>query len=161
MHDDLIAALLKSAPGFEGRWRSYLASWKDEEPGDYNAVAEFAHYLVESYAAGRIDWFSEFFGTVEQFMRSATPALHDVLAIGLFEDIQAISSHRPFSRRVFERWLGPVSLQAWCEVDENMRHVAAARSSGTPPAVDVEKALSEVENPELRKMIETLYWRKR
>ena len=161
MHDELVSALLRAAPGFAARWEAYLASWKEEEPGDYNAMSEFAHYVVESYATGHTKWFRAFFDTVEQFLCSAIPAVRSILAIGLFEDIQAISSHRPFGDRVFESWLGPKSLEAWREVDENMRRAAEqARSNDTSPGIDVQALLSQVENPELRKMIEALYWRK-
>src|SRR6185369_7883353 len=101
-----------------------------------------------------------FFVVVEQFMCEGSPAVQSVLAVGLFEDIQTITSHRRIDQAAFERWLGPQSLKSWRKVDADMRRVAESqltRRNGV--GIDVEKLLSEVRNPELRNMIETLYWK--
>jgi hypothetical protein len=56
---------------------------------------------------------------------------HDI-AIGLFEDIQNIASHREFGAEPFRKRLGARSLQIWDEVDEGMKRVAAWQKTQKP-----------------------------
>jgi transposase len=70
---------------------------------------------------------------------------------------------------VFRSWLGPQSLIAWEEVNRGMQKVAEWASqqrrdgnrSDSARSIDLEAALSHVENPELRRIIEQIYRKKR
>ena len=50
------------------------------------------------------------FDTVQALIRNSFPELETLIALGLFEDIQNIASHRDFGTSPFRRWLGPLSL---------------------------------------------------
>jgi hypothetical protein len=89
--------------------------------------------------------------------------------IKLFEDMQNIASHREFGAAPFRQQLGTRSLSLWDEVDAGMKRVAAWEEKQIPKwwqfwrkrrVIDVEKALSQVESPELRKIIEAEYRKK-
>lgn len=149
----LMAALLAAAPDFRPVWQAFLASWDGQPPGYYNAMAELAHYLVDRYAAGQTEDFGVIFQEVERFL----PQLENLLGVGLLEDIQNIASHRSFGAAVFVPWLGPASLQLWQAVDEDMQAVAIwVAENPAPSTFNVEEALTKVENPELRKMLESM-----
>jgi len=86
--------------------------------------------------------------------------------VGLFEDIQNIASHRDFGATPFRQLLGPRSLVVWDEVDAHMKRVAAWGARNKPRwwqfwrrrrAFDAKQALEQVENPELKKIIEANY----
>jgi hypothetical protein len=110
--------LMEAAPAFEESWRKHLEWWGDQERGDFNDVAEFAHYLVQSYAAGRTSELPPVFSTVEQILQDGDASAKELATIGVLEDIQTIASHEPFGGCAFVRWLGPLSLEAWAEIDK-------------------------------------------
>jgi len=94
--------------------------------------------------------------------------VQNLIWVGLLEDIQNIASHRSFTPDVFRAWLGPQSLIAWDDVNRGMQKVAEwtsqqrRRDDGSPSvgSFDPEAALSQVENPELRRIIEQMYRKK-
>src|SRR5438046_9312946 len=88
-------------------------------------MSELAHYVVESYANGITVEFLNLFGTVEALLQNSDSEIENLIAVGLFEDIQNIASHRDFGAAPFRRWLAPRSLVIWDEVDAGMKQVAA------------------------------------
>jgi hypothetical protein len=113
--------------------------------------------------------FSNLFGTVEALLQTPDPELENLISVGFFEDIQNIASHRDFGATPFRQWLGSRSLVVWDEFDAHMQRVAAWAERQNPrwwqfwrrrSAFDAEKALSQVESPELRKIIESNYRKK-
>ena len=86
----------------------------------------------------------------------------NLITVGLLEDIQNVSSHRDFGAAPFLRWLGPRSLVVWNEINAYMKRVGdwAAKQEPRREACDDEKALSQVENPQLKKIIESMYRKK-
>ena len=119
--DQVMPLLLEAAPGFDPAWRKHLAWWGGKERGAYNDVAEFAHYVVESYAASETAEFEAVFATVERVVREGDTQARDLATIGLLEGIQTIASHHPFGASVFAKWLGPLSGQAWQEIEQLWR----------------------------------------
>jgi hypothetical protein len=113
--------LMKAAPGFEESWREHLKWWDGEERGDFNDIAEFAHYLVRSYAAGELSELPAVFATVERILQGGTDSAKELVATGLLEDIQTIASHESFGADAFVKWLGPLSSEAWSEIDRLWR----------------------------------------
>jgi len=165
-----IEELVAAAPDFRNRWEGFLRKWEGEEaPPWFLGISELAHYVVENYAQGVTTEFPNLFSTVERLLQNADPELHNLIAAGLFEDIQNIASHRDFGATPFRRWLGPRSLVAWDEVDAGMKRVAVWAARNKPRwwqfwrrrGFDARKALAQVENPEPRKIIEANFRRMR
>jgi hypothetical protein len=171
-----IEHLVAAAPNFRTRWERFLKDSEDENvPPWFVGISELAHYLVESYAEGVTGELPRFFSTVETLLENADPETadpetadpetEDLIAVGLFEDIQNIASHRDFGPAPFRRLLGPRSLVVWDEVDAYMKRVAEWTVQNQPRwwqfwrrrAFDAKRALAQVESPELRKIIEANY----
>jgi hypothetical protein len=119
--DEVIPSLLAAAPGFQAAWQEYLKSWDREDRGIYTDAGEFAHYVVRSYADGNTAEFNAIFTTLETILREGDDTARDAATIGVLEDIQTIASNRPFGAAAFEGWLGPLSRQAWEEIDRLWR----------------------------------------
>ena len=158
--------IIAAVPEFHPRYQKFLADWQGEETPWYLAMGKLAHYVVELYEQRDTTQYKNFFSIVESVLCGADPELQNLIWVGLFEDIQNIASHRSFGASVFRSWLGPQSLIAWDEVDRGMKKVAAWERQQRPRwwqfwrrrrAFDAEDALSRVENPELRRIIEQMY----
>jgi hypothetical protein len=165
-----VERIVTAVPGFRITWEKFLEEWEAEGPLPwYIAMSELAHYIVDNYAKGTTAEFADFFATVESFLNNPDPELQGLIAVGLFEDIQNIASHRTFGAVPFRQWLGPRSLVAWGDVNAFTQRAAAWTARQKPRwwqfwrrrgVFDSEKALSQVENPELRKIIEADYRKK-
>lgn len=164
---DQVERLVAAAPNFRSSWEGFLKKWEgDKSPPWFVGISELAHYVVESYAQGDTVEFPNLFDTVELLLQNPAPDLENLIAVGLFEDLQNIASHRDFGAAPFRRWLGPRSLVVWEEVDANMKRVAAWEAENKPRwwqfwrrrrGFDVERALKQVENAQLKKIIEANY----
>ena len=162
-----IERLVAAAPNFRNRWEGFLKESEGEEvPPWFIGMSELAHYVVESYAKGITVEFPNLFSTVEALLQNSDPEIENLIAVGLFEDIQNIASHRDFGAAPFRQLLGPRSLVVWDEVDADMKRVAAWVARNKPRwwqflrrrhALDAKQALEQVENPELKKIIEANY----
>ena len=104
-------------PGFERTWREHKKWWKDKEAGEYNDIAEFARYLVDSYEEGKTSEFPAAFAIIEKILNEGDSQAREVAVIGLIEDLQTIGSNRACGAEIFKAWLGPVSLLAWQEIE--------------------------------------------
>jgi hypothetical protein len=62
-------------------------------------MRELARYVVDNYSKGTTEEFADLFITVESFLDNPDPELENLIAVGLFEDIQNIASHRKRSGR--------------------------------------------------------------
>jgi hypothetical protein len=159
--------LVAAAPNFRNRWDGFLKEYEGEEiPPWFVGMSELAHYVVESYANGVTVEFPNLFRTVEALLQNSDSEIENLIAVGLFEDIQNIASHRDFGAAPFRRLLGPRSLVIWDEGDAGMKQVAAWEDQNKPRwwqiwrrrrVFDAKQALEEVENPELKKIIEANY----
>jgi len=163
---DELERIVAAFPGFRDTWDKFLLdSNAKASPLWYIGMAELAHYVVESYSKGRTSEFPDFFASVESVLQNADPELETLITIGLFEDIQNIGSHRECGSAVFRQWLGPRSLVIWDKIDAYMQRVAEWTQQQKRPwwqfwrrkSFDYKTALSQVENPELRKIIESSY----
>lgn len=132
-------------------------------------MSELAHYAVENYAKGATAEFPNLFATVEALLDKHDKDLEGLITVGLFEDIQNIASHRDFGFRVYRQRLGPCSLEVWEQVDIFTQRVAAWQHRQRPrwwqfwrrsKTFNSQKAISQVESPELRKIIESTYRKK-
>jgi len=164
--EDIVAA----APGFLTTFQEFLQEWEAEGSLPwYLAMTDLAHYVVESYGRGVTDEFPNLFATVESLLCKSEPELENLIAVGLFEDMENIASHRDFGANAFHQWLGPRSAVVWDEVDAYTQRVAVWTAQQKPrwwqfwrrrTGFDSTKALKQVESPELRKIIEAEFRKK-
>jgi hypothetical protein len=111
--------LLAACPSARDAWERHCARWGDEPAGAYNDIAVFAHYAVALREANRIEELRSFLRSVEDlFVEGLTPAAHQVMTIGLIEDIQNITSHAHVSVNSsdFTDYLGPRTYLEWLQV---------------------------------------------
>lgn len=162
-----IERLVAATPNFRKRWETFLKESEGEDvPPWFIAMSELAHYVVDSYAKRMTIEFPNLFSTVETLLQNSDPEIENLIAVGFFEDIQNIASHRDFGAAPFRQLLGPRSLVVWDEIDAGMKRVAAWQARNKPrwwqfwrrrSAFDAKQALEQVENPELKKIIEANY----
>jgi hypothetical protein len=162
-----IEQLVAAAPNFRNRWEGFLKECGGEVPPWFVGMSELAHYVVESFAKGATVELPNLFSIVEVLLQNSNPQIENLIAVGLFEDIQNIASHRDFGAAPFRQLLGPRSLVLWDEVDAGMKRVSAWAAARSKPrwwqfwrrrrVFDAKQALEQVENPELKKIIEANY----
>jgi hypothetical protein len=134
----IMPMFLAACPGFERQWQEHKEWWADEEPGEFNDIAEFARYLVESFESERTLEFPAAFAILEKILEEGDDEARAIGEIGLIEDLQTISSHRPGNAESFKAWLGPQSTAAW----EQLEKVWEGKSS----LMDVLRAEKSVAN---------------
>ncbi len=162
---DVVPAFLAVCPSIGPAWQQYLASWSGEpERGHYNDAGVIAHHLVDSFERGDRSEFPAAFALLERCVGERDEQTKDLAIIGIIEDIQNIASHRSFGPWVFYEWLGPQSRSAWDQLCESWRQVAEAKAAGVlepPPDQPSTRPPdpSEIQDPALRRMIESLYRR--
>jgi hypothetical protein len=165
-----VERIIASVPGFRTHWEGFLKEWETETSLPYYVgMGELAHYVVEDYLRGFTKEFPDLFSTVEALLQNPHPEFENLITVGFFENIRNIASHRRFGAEVFRQWLGTRSAVIWDEIDAYMRRVAVWTEKQKPrwwqfwrrhKTFDSEKALSQVENPELKKIIESMYRKK-
>jgi hypothetical protein len=158
-----VEKIIATVPGFQTQWQEFLKEYKKEtSPPWYLVMGALAHYLVENYAQRTTAEFPDLFASVEALLHKPDPELENLITVGLLEDIQNVASHRDFGAAPFLQWLGPRSLGVWNEISAYMKRVSdwAAKQEPRREAFDAEKALSQVENPQLKKIIESMYRKK-
>jgi hypothetical protein len=112
----LTAHFLRLCPEFQGKWDEHLTYWRGKQRGEYSDIAEFAHFVVDSYGLRATARFPQIFAEVERLLTQGDAKIKELVSIGLLEDIQTIASNRDFGSEVFVQWLGPTSRQAWYEI---------------------------------------------
>ena len=109
--------LLKACPSAKEQWEEHLEDWGDEKSGYYNDISIIAHHIVESFTSGNTEEFCNIFNAMEELLKDGDSEVMELASIGLIEDIQNIASHQDHGYTVFEKWLGPLSTQAWREIE--------------------------------------------
>jgi hypothetical protein len=165
-----VERIVAAVPSFRTTWERFIKESESEEsPLWYVGMSELAHYVVDNYAQGTTTEFAALFATIEVLLHNHDPELEGLIAVGLFEDIQNIASHRDFGYAIFRPWLEERSLVVWDEIDAGMQKVAVWEQGQKPrwwqfwrrrETLDPEKALSQVESADLRKIIESNFRRR-
>ncbi len=167
---EAMESIIATAPDFGPDWERFQSEWVGEEFPWYLAMGELAHHIVNAYESERRGQFTAFFSAVESVLGRADPEVENLVAVGLFEDIQNIASHRSFGAEPFRDWLGPRSLALWEQIELGWQRLAEEtriKKVGwwefwkKREEFDPEQALSKVESPELRKLIKTFYRKNR
>lgn len=157
--------IVATVPDFQPQYQRFLAGWQGEDTPWYLAMGELAHYIVECFEQGDTSRYQELFSAVERVLENGDREVQNLIWVGLLEDIQNIASHRSFGPDVFRTWLGSQSLIAWNEINRGMQKVTEWSSRNPRPSsagnIDPVAALSQVENPELRRIIEQMYRKNR
>ena len=115
-HGIVIAALRTACPSFAGPWLDHVGSTGGIGP--YVDAGVFASHLVDLLESDVTSEFAEIFGTVERLLNEGDDGIRYLVAYGLIEDLQNVSSNRhdwPFAAR-FRRWMGTSTMKAWDEV---------------------------------------------
>lgn len=135
----------------------------------YSAMELFARFVVDAFERGERDALRPAFDLVERGLVSASPEVCDLLALEFLEDVQNIASHRVFGAEAFVGYLGANSRQAWNELNvlwagkESLAEVVASERGASLQKPwwqfwrrqpSPKKLLANVENPELRALIE-------
>lgn len=112
-----IAALREAFPQSSDRWSRYVESWAGKPMGPYIDMAEFVHFVVEDlYEKRAIDETRRVFQLLERLFVAGPQETRDLIGWGFFETLQCVASHRPYGNTVFEDFLGPMSKQAWSQI---------------------------------------------
>lgn len=150
-----------------------LAHEMDEKPSDSRLMADLASYVVDAYEAADCETARKAFHFAESLISTGSEAETHAAVVGFLETVQNVASHRRCGNAAFESFLGPLSKQQWAVLNKmwkgkaSLAEVVAAetgasieprwwqfwkkRDRRTP-----RQMLSEVENPELRKLIEQI-----
>jgi hypothetical protein len=115
----VIAALRTACPSFAGPWLDHVES-PSNGIGPYVDVGAFANHLVDLLESDATSDFDEVFETVERLLIEGDDGIRYLVAFGLIEDLQNISSNRhdwPLAAR-FRRWLRASTMKAWDQVHD-------------------------------------------
>ena len=116
--EQLIPQLLQAFPEFQDRWNKHVEHWGEQEAGSYNDMAEFVVFVIEDlYDKRKHEQLELVFQQMEEFLKACDQEARDVVVLGFFETLQCVASHRPYGKRAFVRFLGPLSAQAWEELN--------------------------------------------
>ena len=152
---------------------SALQSLDEDERPDLAVMSCLGRHVVELFEAGQADSMRPAFALTEQMIVGGPEGHREAAIVGFLETVQNLASHRPFRASAFEPYLGPVSGDAWRELDKawegksTLAEVVAAERGGSSGARwwqfwrrrrrrTPRQMLAQVENPELRKLIEEI-----
>jgi hypothetical protein len=146
----------------QGAWQEYQDRWPDEDRNTFNDMAVIAHYLVDCYERGALAEFPAAFSVLEQCLAQGDMQVRDAATIGVIEDLQNIASHRSFAPKAIEPWLQPLSRTAWEKLAASWREVSSLadmlrKETGVAPQSAQMPDVQQVQDPELRQMLESLY----
>ena len=111
--DDLWAPLRAAVPSFAERWREHTEQPWYEDDASYG-VSVLARHLVDEVAAGRHSELTAFFAALDTVLTGADEELHNLLTIGLLEDVVHEADARGVALAPFERAIdGEHARSAW------------------------------------------------
>lgn len=144
-----------------------------DERSDSRWMAELGSHAVAQFEAGHIEEIRPAFRLAERLIASGSEEERHATIVGFLETIQNVASHRDHGAVVFEQFLGPNSRIAWSELNQvwkgksSLAEVVAAETGASlrprwwqfwrkRDRQSPRELLSQVENPELRKIIEQM-----
>lgn len=110
------------AKGLLGRWNKHVTWWGGRPARSYNDMAEFVHFAVDDlYEKGKADELRRLFQLLEELTVAGDQETRDLIGLGFFETLQNVASWRPYGKKPFEEFLGPMSRRMWSEIQETWR----------------------------------------
>jgi hypothetical protein len=160
--DNIVTEFLADCPGLKADWDRHLEFWGNEERGTFNDMGVIAHYLVRCYEQQHFDDLAVAFALLERCFADGDEQAKEAATSGIIEDIQNISLNHKFDPHVFMRWLGPQTKKAWELMITAWQDVSSLadmvrKEAGDLPKLTPMPNLDEIEDPELRRMIEQMY----
>jgi hypothetical protein len=150
-----------------------LSSLPVNEASDSRLMSELASHVVNLFEAGHTEEIRPAFELAENLIDAGTDTEKHAAVVGFLETVQNVASHRKCGLAVFEIFLGPKSQCAWVDLIDvwrgktSLAEIVASetgatlrprwwqfwrrRNKRTPSEL-----LNQVENPELRKIIEQI-----
>ena len=136
-------------------------------------MSELASHAVDSFEAGHTEDVRPGFELAEQLIAAGSEEERHAAVVGFLETVQNVASHRKCGLAVFEQFLGQRSQSAWAEliyVWQGKMSLAEVVASETGASLRPRwwqfwrkrnkrlpsELLNEVQNPELRKIIEQI-----
>ncbi len=166
---EIIDEISQSYPAIAGE----LASTHAAEISDSRLMADLATHVVDLFEGGHVAEIRPAFGLAERLCASGSEAEKHAAVVEFLETVQNVASHRKCGTLVFESFLGPESRRAWAELMQTWQGkstLAEVVASETGANIrrpwwqcwrkdqrrSPRELLSQVENPELRKIIEQI-----
>jgi hypothetical protein len=165
----ILEAITSACPSFAPEILSLAA----DGASDSRLMAELASHVVDLFQEGQVECIPVAFELAEYMIADGTAEERHASIVGFLETVQNVASHRSFGARAFEPFLGTMSQRAWLEVNDiwqGKTSLAEVVASETGAKLDPHwwqfwkrrdrrtpsQLLSEVENPELRRIIEQI-----
>jgi hypothetical protein len=150
-----------------------LSELPADEASDRRFMAELGSHVVDLFEAGRSEEIRPAFRLAERLIAEGSETERHAAVVGFLETVQNVASHRRCGAAAFTGFLGPQSQTAWSELNEtwkgkvSLAEVVAAKTGARLDAPwwqfwrrskrkSPRELLEEVENPELRKIIEQI-----
>jgi hypothetical protein len=161
--------IIRDYPTLESAVHSLCA----EKASDSRLMAELASHVVDLFQAEHPEKVQPAFDIAERLLLSGEETDRQAATLGFLETVQNVASHRPCGASAFEQFLGPQSQSAWSTLSEIWKGktslaevVAAETGARLQPRWwqfwrkrrhrTSQDLLREVENPELRRIIEQI-----
>jgi hypothetical protein len=110
--EQIIPFLLEGCPEFSPAWTEHQNGILGDV-GIYMDVAEFVHFILDSYERGDRDVMSRAFHAVEHLLEEGDDRVQEIAALGILETLQCAASWTPYGEGAFIAWLGPRSRKEW------------------------------------------------
>lgn len=150
-----------------------LTSLAADEVSDLRLMSELGSHVVDLFEAGQAEDVRPAFEFAEQLLVSGPDGERHAAMVGFLEAVQNVASHRKCGSAAFESFLGPSSQRAWTELNnvwqgkKSLAEVVASETGATlgprwwqfwkkRDRRSPSELLKEVQNPELRKIIEQM-----
>jgi hypothetical protein len=144
-----------------------------DDVSDSRWMQELGSHVVALFAGGHIKEVGDAFELAEQLITDGSAKDRHAAIVGFLETVQNIASHREHGAAVFEQFLRPKSRIAWAELNQvwkgkgSLAEVVAAETGAKMrprwwqfwrkhKTRSPKEMLNQVENPELRKIIEQM-----
>jgi hypothetical protein len=113
---EAFALLVEACHGARAVWEAHEREREGEE-APYLGMGVLARHLDDLRLRGEIACFPQVFAIVERLINEGDEEVRDLAVFGFLESLQNISSWSEQGHEAFSRWLGPVSLEAWHELE--------------------------------------------
>src|SRR5712672_177089 len=104
--DRIIPFLLEKCPEFAPVWKEHQ-NGVNANVGPYIDVAEFVHFILNSYERQNRELMARAFQTVEDLLIEGDSKVQELATLGILETLQCAASWKPYGNKAFIEWLGP------------------------------------------------------